>query len=160
MERPRDDVFMEMMLGRISPDSALDAIVDQLHSTPEPDEELITEIGVGPLESLLREHEQELWLRVERLARDNARFRRALCAVCAYDSPYLERREALLEELGESETISVRSVVDRSGFGEAEQLHWRAVEVEGTIDDARLAMLLRDIADWLERARPHDTGER
>ncbi|HEY7136563.1 MAG TPA: hypothetical protein VIB48_16035 [Acidimicrobiia bacterium] len=159
MERPGDDVFMEMMAGRISPDAALDSIVDSLHSTPEPDEELIDELGVGPLESLLRAHEQELWPRVERLARDDIRFRRALRGVWAYDSPYFERRDALLEELGESEATCVRFVVERSGFGQAEELDWRAVEVEGTVDDVQLATLFRDIADWLERERPHDTGE-
>lgn len=149
---------MDMVLGRVSPDDALTRIVDALHASAEPDEELIGEQGAGPLESLLREHERELWPHVERLARDDIRFRRALAYAWAYDSSCFERRHALLEELGEFRTTWIRFVVQRSGLGDGEELSWRAVELEGGVDNARLAGLLRGIADWLERERPNDTS--
>ena len=53
----------------------------------------------GELENLLRHHEEELWPEIERLARENVRFRRALSAAWAYDSPVFEQRNELLEEL-------------------------------------------------------------
>lgn len=97
---------------------ALDQIVARLHSTPEPDPELILDVGCGVLESLLFEHEEELWPTIERLAREDVRFRRALAAVWAYDSPAFERREALLAELGEFQTVAVSFVVQAEDFGE------------------------------------------
>jgi len=82
-----------------TPEQLLGGLVELLHSTPEIDEDLCREVGVGNLESLLRDHEVELWPKVEALAREDVRFRIALSSVWAYDSPAFARREALLREL-------------------------------------------------------------
>lgn len=61
-------------------------------------------IGVGPLEVLFHQgHEDLLWPDIERLARSDPRFCRALASTWAYASPRYEDRQALLNELGESE---------------------------------------------------------
>ena len=63
----------------------------------------IAMIGVGPLEVLFHQgHEDLLWPEIERLARSDPRFRRALASTWAYDSPRYDDRQALLRELGES----------------------------------------------------------
>ena len=89
-----------LVLGGASPEELLSNLVDDLHATPELDRELCGRIGAGNLESLLRHHEDELWPEVERLAREDERFRLALAMVWAYDSARAEDREALLAELG------------------------------------------------------------
>jgi hypothetical protein len=160
MSSPESPLFTQILLGQMTPDTALTHIMYELHTTPEPDNDLALEVGTGPLETLLQEHEEALWPRVEQLARDDVRFRRALSRVWAYDSPMFERRSALLEELGEFRTTWVRFVVTRDGFGKGEELSWRAAEVEGSVDDDRLATLLRSVADWLEREHPHDGTRR
>jgi hypothetical protein len=59
-------------------------------------------VGCGPLESLLHQgHGDLLWPEIERLARSDELFRRALENVWAYDSPEYERRERLLAELSD-----------------------------------------------------------
>ena len=84
------------------PENTLRDIVSELNSQPEPSEKAISMIGIGPLESLLHLGVGDrLWPEIERLARSDPRFRRALSYVWAYDSPEFERREQLLEELGE-----------------------------------------------------------
>jgi hypothetical protein len=95
------DIHVRFLTGMTGVGDALDEILALLHSTEDSDPELILDVGCGVLESLLFEHEEELWPRIERLARDDVRFREALAAVWAYDSPAFERREALLAELGE-----------------------------------------------------------
>ena len=95
------DIHVRFIAGITDVGDALDEIVALLHSTEDPDPELMLDVGCGVLESLLFEHEEELWPKIERLARDDVRFREALAAVWAYDSPAFERREALLAELGE-----------------------------------------------------------
>lgn len=85
----------------MNPSDLLRELIDRLNATDEPDDDLILEVGVGDLENLLRHHEVELWPEIERAARSDQRFRRALCSVWAYDSPQFESREALLAELGE-----------------------------------------------------------
>jgi hypothetical protein len=125
-------------------------VVARLQSTSEPDEELCLFVGVGDLESLLRYHEEELWDAIEQLARGDIRFRRALSAAWAYDSPMYDRREALLAELGEHREITVRFTVEPIGFGEDPELDWRALEQEGEISNSRLAGILRSVADRLD----------
>ena len=92
-------ILPDLILGNISPDEMLDAIVAELHSTDDMDEELCLEIGRGDLESVLARHEAALWDRIELLARSDPRFRRALRSVWAYGSPLYDRRAALLGEL-------------------------------------------------------------
>ena len=126
----------------------------------EPDPELILEVGCGDLETLLRDDEERLWSDVERSARSDVRFRRALAAVWAYDSPMYERRMALLLELRERVEVGVRFVVYPETFDVESQLGWRAIEVEGPIAPRRLAPLLRQIADWAEQEHPPPPEQR
>jgi hypothetical protein len=73
---------LSVVTRQIPPDEALTEIVSILNSTAAPDFDLIAEVGVGPLESLfLQGHEDALWPRVEQLAREDERFRRALASV-------------------------------------------------------------------------------
>ena len=129
----------------------LAALVAELNSSAEPEMELISWIGVGELENLIRAHGVELWPQVEQLARTDLRFREALNCVWAYDSPEFERRTALLEELGVFSTETVEFVAERDGFGGTGDLGWRAFEHKGRLSDPDLAALLRQLADWLER---------
>jgi hypothetical protein len=79
----------------------LAAIVQEIHSHGD-DADFVSMMGVGPLESLFHQgHGEALWPEVERLARTDPLFRRALRSVWAYDSPEFDRREALLAELPE-----------------------------------------------------------
>ena len=157
-ETPDRAALIETERGRVSPGSApetpvqaLDAIVTTLHSTPEPDFELIMEVGSGPLEALLRQgHEEMLWPRIERLARDDERFRRALSVAWAYDSPMLARRDALLAELGEHREVTLRFVAEPNTFDDADGFEWRALEVKGVPAGSGLAQTLRAIADVIE----------
>jgi hypothetical protein len=71
-------MLMDLILGRVTPADMLAELTKVLNSTDEPDPDLCTEVGCGDLESLLRDHESALWPEVERLARTDARFRRAL----------------------------------------------------------------------------------
>jgi len=136
---------------KLSPNELLTRIVAVVNATPEPNEELLSWVGCGELENLIRDAGKELWPRIEKLARKDARFRRALRSVWAYDSPEYERRHALLEELGEFRTTWVRFVVERTDLSENPGLSWRAVELEGSVSRRQLAPLLRSIADWCER---------
>ena len=64
------------------------------------DAEEIGRIGVGPLEVLFHQgHEDRLWPEIERLARSEPRFRRALASTWAYESSRYDDRQALLSEL-------------------------------------------------------------
>ena len=144
----------DLSLGRADPNQLLVRLVERLHETPEPDPDLCSQIGVGNLESLLRDNESALWPEVERLARADIRFRRALAAVWAYDSPEFDRRVALLAELGETQEITVRFTVEPDDFSEDPELSWRAFESEGRISNRRLAETLRHVAEWLDRQSP------
>ena len=62
--------------------------------------------------------EDELWPQIERLARGDVRFRRALSHVWAYESPEFDRRERLLEELGESVPVTLRFVAYPGDFAD------------------------------------------
>lgn len=126
-------------------------IVTRLDATAEPDAELAGQIGAGELEDLVRAAGVQLWPQIEELARKNIRFRRALSAVWAYDSPEYDRRTRLLEELGEFREAGVRFVVEPDDFDTNGPLSWRAVQFDGGIPPRRLAPLLRSIADWVER---------
>lgn len=149
--QPTDpDVFLpDLFLRRKTPAELLAWIVDVLRSTPEPNERLCGEIGVGNLESLLMRYEEELWPQIEQLARTDIRFRRALRSVWAFGSPAFERRQALMMELGESVAMTVGFVAEPEGFGDDPPMSWRALEVTGTIPRHRLAECLRSIADHL-----------
>jgi hypothetical protein len=152
---PRLDVaaLTERMLGddEYSADDLLERLVAILNATPEPNEELISWIGCGDLENLIREDGVDLWPRIEQLARVDVRFRRALRSVWAYDSPEFDRRQALLEELGEYWTTWVRFVVEPTDLTPNWGFSWRAIELEGSVPKRQLAPLLRSIADWCER---------
>jgi hypothetical protein len=140
----------DLFLDRATPAELLTRLVEQLHEPAEPDSALCREIGAGNLESLLRDHESELWPEIERLARTDVRFRRALSGVWAYDSPECERREALLAEVGEAREITVRFTVEPDDFSADPELSWRAFESEGLIPEQRLAEVLRSLAEWLD----------
>lgn len=129
----------------------LSDIVGRLDAPIEPDARLAAEIGAGDLENLVRAHGVQLWGQIEKLARTNIRFRRALRSVWAYDSPEYDRRTSLLEELGEFRHVGLSFVVESDDFDEDGALSWRAVQIEGGIPPARLAPVLRSIADWAER---------
>jgi hypothetical protein len=140
---------------RISADDALSEIASTLRSTVDPDPELIEHSGSGPLESLFHGgHEEELWPRIEQLAREDERFRRALSAVWAYDSPMFDQREALLEELGEFWQVRVSFVVYPKDFSVPPLLAHRAVAVDGEVPGGQLPNMLRRIADLYEREEP------
>ena len=148
------------LLGKmVAPEAALDELVSVLHSTTEPDPELIMDVGCGVLESLLFTHEEELWPTLERLAREDVRFRRALAAVWAYGSPAYERRHALLQELGEFWTVTVEFVVELDDFAQPPAVGHRAVHIDGEVPGGQLPRVLRSIAQWLEvvhRVKPVD----
>ncbi|MCU1451989.1 MAG: hypothetical protein JWN46_135 [Acidimicrobiales bacterium] len=86
-----------------SPDEQLDYIVGMLGDCHLVDDaNRIDRLGAGPLETLmLFGHEDELWDRIEHLARTDPKFRRALASVWGYRSPRFDDRARLLEELGE-----------------------------------------------------------
>jgi catechol 2,3-dioxygenase-like lactoylglutathione lyase family enzyme len=128
----------------------LEELVAELHVTPEPDVDLILDVGCGDLENLLRDHEVELWPRIEALARADVRFRRALASVWAYESPALKQRAALLAELGETTEITVGFTVAPNDFSDDPPLSWRAYKSDATVPKARLATVLRSIATWLD----------
>lgn len=153
-ERPERPIVLNLWLGRTSPTEALAEIVAVLHSTVDADPDLCAEVGCGDLEEVLRDNETALWAEVERLARTDARFRRALSSVWAYDSPEFERRTALLAELGEHREITVRFTVEPDDFSHDPPLSWRAFEAEGSITNRRLAEALRGVADWLDGQEP------
>jgi hypothetical protein len=138
-----------------TPGDVLDGLVRQLHETSEPDEERCGDIGVGPLENLLRHHELELWDEVERLARSDARFLRALAYVWAYSSPAFARRDALLTDLGEQWPESLEFVAIRRGFGSNERTDTRAIRHSGVLSEQAFAEVLRGIAESLERSANH-----
>lgn len=145
----------DLILGRMAPPDMLAELVRVLYSTDEPDPDLCSEVGCGDLESLLRDHETSLWPEVERLARTDVRFRRALSSVWAYDSPEFDnRRDALLAELGEHREITVRFTVEPDDFSADPPLSWRALEAEGSVTNRRLAETLRSVAEWLDKAPP------
>lgn len=129
----------------------LEWYVTVLHEADDPDGAAL-DLGCGELESLLHAHEDELWPEVERLARADPVFRRALSSVWAYHSPRYEQRSALLEELGEWRSTWIRFVVEPTKIGQDSPLSWRAVELEGSVSKPDLAVLLRSLADWCERS--------
>lgn len=66
------------------------------------DEHEISMIGVGPLENLFHDgFEDWLWPDIERHARSDPKFRRALASSWAYRSSRFNDRRDLLAELGE-----------------------------------------------------------
>jgi len=150
----------DRILGHATPAELLARLVERLHEPTEPDPELCMDIGAGNLESLLRHHEAELWPEIERLARTDIRFRRALSGVWAYDSPQFEQRVALLAELGEAREITVRFTVEPDDFSADPKLSWRAFESEGAISRRRLAEVLRQVADWLPSSQEDPDSER
>jgi hypothetical protein len=92
----------DLWFGPSTPHELLRSLVDVLHSTRSIDRQLCGRIGAGNLESLLRDHEEELWLDVERLARSDDRFRCALQTVVAANSSMFLERCDLLDELAAS----------------------------------------------------------
>ena len=152
-DTPNRAALIETPLGGTSPDRALDAILATLHSTPEPDFDLIMELGSGPLEALFHQgHEAPLWTRIERLARNDLRFRRALSVAWAFESPMFARRDALLDELGERRAVTVRFVAEPNTFEDTDGFAWRALEVDGLAEGSGLAQTLRAIADVIDRS--------
>lgn len=143
----------------VTADEDLRSIVERLHSTAEPDPDLVREVGAGVLENLIRDHGEALWPEIERLARADPIFRRALASVWAYDSPEFGRREALLAELGEHSSVMVRFVVEPEDFSPVGRLNWRAVEIQGEPPGGQLSRLLREIADWYGRKPLADNPE-
>jgi hypothetical protein len=140
----------------VDPSEALRSLVDRLHASDDPDLDLILEIGCGELENLISDRGEELWPEVERLARADPVFRRALGCVWAYDSPEFDRRDQLLGELGEHWPVTVRFIVEPQDFLPEPRVSWRAIEVEGDPPAGQLSRLLREIADWYERERGMD----
>jgi hypothetical protein len=135
----RRSILPDLILNRVAPTRLPEDLVKVLNSTDEPDPTLCRDVGCGDLESLLRENETALWSDVERLARMEVRFRRALSSVWAYDSPEYERRDSLLAELGEPREITMRFTVQHEDFSPNPVLSWRAFEAEGSITNRRLA---------------------
>lgn len=134
-------------------------LVDDLHASGDPDE-LALDIGCGPLESLfIHGHEEALWPDIERTARADPIFRRALRAVWAYDSPMFDQREAarragrMAHHLG---PLRRRAHQDRPGVA-AVMAGRRARRVSATPRTGQSAQKDRD---WLERERekPPATG--
>jgi hypothetical protein len=83
------------------PSATLAEIVGLLHAHAF-DDDFVSMMGVGPIESLLHQgHGEALWPQMEHLVRTDAVFRRALRSAWAYESPEFERRKALLDELAE-----------------------------------------------------------
>ena len=150
MDRNR---LLDILRGESTPDEILDSIVADLNAPDEPDAALCLRLGAGDLETLIRHHGEELWPRVERLAREDPRFRMALSGVWAYESAEYERRTALLEELGHFWTVTVSFVVEREDFSDPPLMDWRAVDIDGDAQVAELPRILREIADWYERGR-------
>jgi hypothetical protein len=141
-----------------TPEEELDAIVASINSSPEPDFVAIEEAGAGPLETLfLFGHEEALWHHIERLAREDERFRRALSVVWAFDSPLYERRQQLLRELGEHRPVTVRLTLVPRTFDDTDGFTWRDFEVEGVPERPHLAAILRGIAAHLDEPpyEPH-----
>jgi hypothetical protein len=134
------------ILTPVTADEALDELLAELHQSEQPEPDVIGNVGAGRLENLIRDHGEELWPRIEQLARDDVRVRRALGAVWSYDSPEFDRRQRLLEELGEFWTVTVRFVVEQEDFAEPPLLGWRALEVEPPVPGGQLPRLLRSIA--------------
>ncbi len=92
---------LDAIVGADPLQTLLDLVVE-LHSETDPNEDFVESMGIGPLESLLhRNLGDDLWPHIERLARTDPLFRRALSYCWAYDSPEFDRRVHLLEELGE-----------------------------------------------------------
>ncbi|MEA2901504.1 MAG: hypothetical protein QOH36_1391 [Actinomycetota bacterium] len=149
-----DHLFFRVIRDIEEPAALLAEAVAILDSTPEPDVDLIGSVGAGALETLVRNHGTELWEEIERLARDNVRFRRALRSVWAYDSPEYERRSQLLEELGEFWPVELSFIVEPYDLPGGTRLEWRARQVRGAITPNELARILREIADNVERTRP------
>ena len=135
----------------VTRDEYLRSIVERLHSTAEPDPDLVGEVGAGDLENLIRDDGEALWPEIERLARSDPRFRRALACVWVDDSPEFDRRQALLAELGEHSSVRVGFVVEPEDFSPVPRLSWRAVEIENEPPGGQLSRLLREIADWYDR---------
>lgn len=97
--RPRRGETLGVDAGLVA---ELTAIVERLHAAE--DEDLFAAIAVGPLESLFHQgHEEALWPEIERLARQDPVFRKALAQCWAYSSPMYDRRADLLIELGASD---------------------------------------------------------
>jgi hypothetical protein len=135
----------------VTPADHLNSLVERLNATPEPDADLILDIGCGELENLIRDHEAELWPEIEDLARTDIRFRRAFGSAWAYDSPEYERRQWLLKELGEFSPASVHFILQREDFLPNSLVSWRAVRIEGEPAAGQLSRILREIADWYDR---------
>jgi hypothetical protein len=135
----------------VTPEERLGELVELLHAADEPDFDLIGEVGCGELENLVRAHGEQLWPVLERLARADPIFRRALRSVWAYDSPEFERRDKLLRELGEHWPVTVRFEVEPQDFEAEPLVSWRAVEVDGAPPAGQLGRVLREVADWYER---------
>lgn len=133
-----------------SPEKHLAWHVARLRASTDPDAAAL-ELGCGELEGLLDDHEAELWPEIERLARTDPVFRRALQCAWAYDSPMFDQREKLLEEVGEWRPTWVRFVAYPTRLGHETPLAWRAIELEGSVRPKDLAPLLRSMADWAER---------
>lgn len=146
--------LVRLHADKTSPHDLLMEVVNLLDSTPEPDPDLCRDIGSGDLESLMMVHEEGLWPEVEQLARSNARFRRALSNVWAYDSPKFGQRAALLEELGEYREVTIRFTIAPEDFSTDPPLSWRALDVPSDLSSPRLAEVLRRIADHLDGAPP------
>jgi hypothetical protein len=153
-------LFFHVIADDVPPSELLAEAVAILDATLEPDLDLIGSVGAGALETLIRNHGGELWLEIERLARRNIRFRRALRSVWAYDSPEYERRSRLLGELGEWWPVEVRFVVEPEGLSGGSRLSWRARQVRGAIAPEELARILREIADNVERTEAEKGGGR
>ncbi len=86
-------------------------------------------------------HEKRLRPEIERLARADPVFRRRREPAGHTTLLMFERREALLQELGEWRTIWVRFVVDPKFIGYDMPLSWTTVEVEGSVEGSVLAKL-------------------
>lgn len=96
--------------GRDSREWAVDRLWDLVALEPEEawpvtraivaattDERALSNVGAGPLETLVRNHGAQFIDRIEMAARSDAKFRFALSCVWASDSPVAPRLDALLK---------------------------------------------------------------
>jgi len=144
------------------PESAveLEDLVAALHAADDPDEAAL-DIGTGWLEALLHgETGQELWPRVDELARADPVFRRALSLSWAFSPDAPAEHKPLMWELGELQSASVNFITYPTVIGQTEPCQYRALKVDSPLSGLELARLLREIADDVEEVARRDEQTR
>ena len=149
-DSPRADIEQRLVLRQLDAASALNEVISMIRDLSAEDSIELRDIAVRALAPVLSRAQASEWFRIEKEARSDSRFLRALAFAHEHAFSARERAAALLNELGERRPVQINFFVYPSGFGVEGQYDWSGLDIETQVNRFDLAALLRSIAHYLD----------